>query len=803
MTDSENWEHLQELFHLAESTPEHDRERILTEVCPDAALRDRVLEILRASTAEASSAPKESPMASGKIGPYALIRHLGSGGLGSVYLVERMVGGSAQRAALKVLAPHAAGASFIERFYREEDILASLNHPNITHMFDAGLTETGQPYLVMEYVDGQHLDLYADQHKLSISARINLFLHVCEAVAYAHRNLVIHLDLKPSNILVTPGADVKLLDFGTSKIIQSDSLLTTTVLATPAYASPEQLRNEPVTTASDIYALGAILFELLAGRRPGGKASVAIMIERAVREQPPEKVTQAITPEAAELRGVSESRLRQLLEGDLTTIIAKCLAPRPEERYPSIDMLIEDLRRYLDGRPVLARPQTALYRVSKFVRRNRTSVIAAAAACLLLIGALGYAEVQQERALREGQRALRMQTFLYKLFRLANSNYTGKPSATVPEFLQLGIKMLPQYIKDPTDLREAQMSLAESMFENGDLDNAQQVFTQTIASAKAAHDYDAEAESEAFSGNIAYIQGQMDAGDKLTADALNLSRRPRISAATRVWSAIYYAWNRDNNGFKSDDNVRLLQSAVKEAREANLSPHETADAIYDLGQDLEVRGRLDEAEPLYREALKVYGDDPSALCDRSAVYGDLAELIVMRGDVSRSLPYYQLAYEGAKACAGPDSSLALSQREYIADADMKLGHPADALNIMLHDLPTWRKIDGHTQLIAEPLYFVSQANVLTGHNDEAIAAAREGIDVQTGKIAPTDRRFGVFHMIWAQALFNQQHFAEALPQAQLADRILINSIAISPGAKKINAQAHQLLLDIQARLPPK
>ena len=801
MNDSENWEHLQSLFHLAEMTPEQDRERVLIEHCPDADLRERVLEILRASTAESSTTPQQTPMQAGKIGPYALIRHLGSGGLGSVYLVERMVGGSAQRAALKVLAPHAAGASFIERFYREEDILASLNHPNITHMFDAGLTETGQPYLVMEYVDGLHLDVYSDQHKLSIADRIALFLEVCEAVAYAHRNLVIHLDLKPSNILVTPEADVKLLDFGTSKIIQSDSLLTTTVLATPAYASPEQLRNEPVTTASDIYALGAVLFELLAGRRPGGKASVAIMIERAVREQAPEKVTQAITPEAADLRGVSETRLRQLLSGDLSIIIAKCLAPRPEERYPSIDMLIEDLRRYLDGRPVLARPQTAVYRIGKFVRRNRKSVIAAAAACLLLIGALTYAEVQQERAIREGQRALRMQTFLYKLFRLANSNYTGKPSATVPEFLQLGVKMLPQYIKDPTDLREAQMSLAESMFENGDLDNAQQVFTQTIASAKAAKDYDAQAESEAFSGNIAYVQGQNDLGDKLTADALNLSRRPKISHATRVWSAIYFAWNRDNNGFKSDDNVRLLQSAVKEAREANLSPHETADAIYDLGQDLEVRGRLDEAEPLYREALKVYGDDPSALCDRSAVYGDLAELIVMRGDVSRSLPYYQLAYEGAKACAGPDSSLALSEREYIADADMKLGHPADALNIMLQDIPTWRKIDGHTQLIAEPLYFFAQANVLTGHNDEAIAAAREGIDVQTGKIAPTDRRFGVFHMIWAQALFNQQHFAEALPQAQLADRILINSIAISPGAKKINAQAHQLLADIQAKLP--
>src|SRR5271170_4105417 len=280
--DAQNWDQLQALFYLVETAPERDRERLLVENCLDPGLRQRVMTILKASEVDSKNdTPAGAPTLTGKIGPYSVIRHIGAGGLGSVYLVERMMGGALQRSALKVLAPHAAGPSFVERFHREQHILASLDHSNITRLLDGGLSEGGQPYLVMEYVDGVPIDVYCDERSLGIAERLKLFLRVCDAVAYAHRNLVVHLDLKPSNIFVTSDGTVKLLDFGTSKLIQPGSLLTTTVLATPAYASPEQLRNEPVTTACDIYALGAILFELLAGRRPGDKASVAEMIERA------------------------------------------------------------------------------------------------------------------------------------------------------------------------------------------------------------------------------------------------------------------------------------------------------------------------------------------------------------------------------------------------------------------------------------------------------------------------------------------------------------------------------------------
>jgi serine/threonine-protein kinase len=798
--DSENWELLQTLFHLAEMTPETDRERVLEEHCSDAELRRRVIAMLHGArlSDEPAKTPDSMPFA-GRVGPYSLIRLIGAGGIGSVYLAERIFGGTPHRVALKVLSPHAAGPSFVERFHREQHILASLDHKNITRMLDAGMSDSGQPYLVMEYVHGVHLDEYCDLRQLCIRERIELFLQICDAVAYAHRNLIVHLDLKPSNVLVNEEGTVKLLDFGTSKLIQPDSLLTTTVLATPAYASPEQLRNEPVTTACDIYSLGAILFDLLAGRRCTDKASAAAMFERAMTEAEPERLPDAVTPNAADARGLSEVRLRQLLTGDLATITAKCLRPRPKDRYPSVDALVEDLQRYLDGRAVLARPQTAMYRISKFVRRNRGSVAATGLVTLALIASLSYAGWRQEQALQEGRRAMRMQTFMYRLFKLANSNYTGKPAATIPEFLALGVRMLPDYIKEPADLREAQLGLAESMYENGDLDGAQKVFTQVSASAKAAGDIQTESESEAFSGNIAYLQGQMEVGEKLTDHSLELSRKPGVSPAVRVWSAIYYAWNRDNNGFRDDKNVQLLQFAVKEARDNNLSPRETADALDNLGEDLELRGRESEAEQVFRQALQVYGQDPAALCEQSEIYGELAWIKEYgNGDVAGSLPLFQRAYDGYKTCAGPESRGALNEQEFLAGALIKLGRAREALPMMQTAMPIWRKMLGTSPDLDEPLNFFALAEIETAHYAEAEQAAKEMVDVETGRVASTDRRFGASNLLWARALVGQERYREALPHAEIAASLL--SHGVSRGGKQADSEAHQLLLDVRAKL---
>ena len=798
--DAENWEQLQELFHLAESTPPEDLDRVLFQACPDEALRSRALSIHRASKAEVEEdAPPGAPLLSRRMGPYTLIRHLGSGGIGSVYLAERIMGGGVQRSALKILAPHAAGPAFIERFYREEHILASLDHPNITRMLDAGLSDAGQPYLVMEYVDGVHLDVYCDTRHLDIRKRLLLFLHICEAVAYAHTNLVVHLDLKPSNILLTESGTVKLLDFGTSKLIQSDSLLTTTLMATPAYASPEQLRNEPVSTASDIYALGAILFELLAGHRPGSTSSVAAMIDRAMREQETEPLPRYVTGDAARHRGASEPGEGVALSTDLTTIVAKCLRPGPRDRYQSIDALSADIQRYLAGRPVLARPQTTAYKFSKFVRRHHRGMAASALVVIALLSTLGYAGWRQEQALREGQRALRMQTFMYRLFKLANSNYMGKPAATVPEFLSLGVKILPEYIHDPRDLRKAQMGLAESMFENGALPQAQQAFTQIIASAKAARDVGAEVEAEAFSGDIAYVMGQTEQGQSLTQHALDLSNDADVSASARVWCKIYYASNRENNGFRSDENVRLLQTAVQESRDHHLAAHETAYAIYMLASDFEERGRLDEAERLINDDIQIYSQEPYAICDQSQMYADLGFIHGARGDIAGSLPLYRQAYEGYKTCSGPDNMGTLLVQDYLAGAMIKLGQAKAAVPMLEASMPAWRKIAGSSPDLANPLFFLALGYVDSGDFARAEKTAEELVKVQQGRVAPNDHRIGSSQLVWARALAGQHRYQEALHHAEIADSVL-SQTGTSPNHQQSMTQAHQVLLNIQSKL---
>jgi serine/threonine protein kinase len=802
--DSENWTLLQTLFDLAERTPEPDRERVLAEHCADPELRRRVITILHgASLDEPAKAPDSNP-SPGRIGPYSLIRLLGAGGIGSVYLAERILGGTPHRVALKVLSPHAAGPSFVERFHREQHILASLDHKNITRMLDAGMSDDGQPYLVMEYVHGVHLDQYCDSQKLGIRERIELFLQVCDAVAYAHRNLIVHLDLKPSNVLVNDEGTVKLLDFGTSKLIQTDSLLTTTVLATPAYASPEQLRNEPVTTACDIYSLGAVLFDLLAGRRATEKASAAVMFERAMTEAEPERLPDAVTAEAAKTRGVAEDRLRQLLTGDLATITAKCLRPRPKDRYPSVDAFAEDLRRYLDGRSVLARPQTAIYRLGKFVRRHRVGVTAALVAAALLIGSVSYATWRQHQALREAQRAERMQTFMHQLFRLANSNYTGKPAVTIPEFLQLGVKILPDYIRNPADLLQAKIALAESTYDNGDLSDASTIFRQTAVTARSMGNTDAEAESEAFAGHIAFSQGDVNKGRQLTADALRLSRQPGVSAIVRVRAAIYYAWNRDNY-FLSDEDLRLLRYAADEARRNNLPLHEKADAIHELGNNLLYRGHIAEAQQLENEALALLKQDPSSLCDQSEIYGELAETKQLNLDYQNALTLWQRSYDGYSACSGADGREAISMVAYEARNLVYMGRAPEAVRLLEPSRPYWEKLpDPYGRW---GVFAVSLANAYV-----AVGRYKEAEDLISTVMKRAEKvsaswTHGYGEYVWAGSLAGQQRYEEALTHAENATKdwnAIPASMTLNPEDYRRLSDLRHLLVDIRAHLgsPP-
>ncbi|MCU1244498.1 MAG: ppkA [Acidobacteria bacterium] len=380
------WMGVRELFFACVDLSPDQRRALLERECSDPRLRAETESLLAehdgadgfldASVWELSAA-RELPVET-RIGPYQLVRSIGSGGMGTVFLGERTDEQVTQRVAVKLVRADAAGVAILRRFRQERQILAVLEHPNIARLIDCGSTAAGMPYLVMDYVEGIPIDAYCRDHALPIDARLRLFLQLCEAVQYAHRNLVIHRDIKPANVLVTSEGVPKLLDFGIAKLT-SDTVArpdaTVTRLMTPDYASPEQLLGQLVTTATDVYSLGLLLFELLTGAKP-----FAGQLRNALTEVP----------------RPSSAGGGRALRGDLDRILLVALDRDPNRRYGSVEKLADDLRRHLSGHPITARGATLGYRTAKFVRRNKLAV--AAAAIALIVGAVAfYATLRQKQ----------------------------------------------------------------------------------------------------------------------------------------------------------------------------------------------------------------------------------------------------------------------------------------------------------------------------------------------------------------------------------------------------------------------
>jgi serine/threonine protein kinase len=331
-----------------------------------------------------------------ELGPYRLVSPIGQGGMGSVWLAERVDGRFEGRVAVKLLNVSLVGRSGEARFTQEGRILARLQHPRIARLIDAGTTGIGQPYLVLDYVEGLPIDRYCDGQQLDVRARLRLFLDVLAAVAHAHANLVVHRDLKPSNVLVTAAGQVTLLDFGIARLVQGghdalgDAHLTREgdALMTPAYAAPEQVQRGAITTATDIHALGVLLHVLLSGMHPSEPhLDQPAELLRAIADIDPPRMSSRVT-----------GRLRQTLRGDLDAVVAMALRKRPEDRYASVDAFASDLRRYLADEPVVARAPSAFYRTAKFVRRHRWPMLAAAVALGLLVASQVTTELARRAA---------------------------------------------------------------------------------------------------------------------------------------------------------------------------------------------------------------------------------------------------------------------------------------------------------------------------------------------------------------------------------------------------------------------
>ncbi|HSU44149.1 MAG TPA: serine/threonine-protein kinase, partial [Casimicrobiaceae bacterium] len=361
-------------------------------------------------------------MAGRSFGPYTLERLLGRGGMGTVWLGHRSDGQYERKVAVKLLSAALIGNAAERRFRREGDLLARLAHPHITRLFDAGVSAGGQPYLVLEIVEGKPIDGYCDARHLEIDARLRLFLDVLAAVEHAHAHLIVHRDIKPDNVFVTHDGDVKLLDFGIAKLLEDDGVSQAAIqltreggrLLTPEYAAPEQLIGQPVTTATDVYALGVLLYSLLAGRHPLGDLDrPPVELIRAVMASSLVRLSAAAHSEAsadvsvAARRDLTPERLRQRLRGDLDSIVAKALEKDPKDRYSSVAAFADDIRRHLADQPVLARPDSFPYRAMKFARRNKVPVLLSTTAVVATLGGLAGTIVQAQHVTTQRDFALR------------------------------------------------------------------------------------------------------------------------------------------------------------------------------------------------------------------------------------------------------------------------------------------------------------------------------------------------------------------------------------------------------------
>jgi eukaryotic-like serine/threonine-protein kinase len=482
----ERFRHVDAIFDAALDVGPNERGAFVAQACgSDAALRDRVRSLLAAH--DRSDGFLQTPAAQltalllevsspvggvppERVGPFRIVRELGHGGMGVVYLAEREGAEFQQRVALKLVRHLGAGDDIYRRFVEERRILALLEHPRIAHLVDGGLTSDGVPYFAMELVEGERIDDYCNGRNLSIEQRLDLFIDVCEAVQYAHEHLVVHRDLKPSNILVRGDGQLKLLDFGIAKLLdplraaEGDPTQTGAVALTPEYAAPEQVRGRPVSTATDTYALGVLMYVLVTGRRPYEvRGLTAAEVERLVCEiEPPRPST------------VAPTRLQRRVRGDLDLIVMKALHKEPSRRYSTASALRDDIRRFRAGLPILARPDSVAYRAGKFVRRNRAGAGATLVTTAALVAATAFSATQAREAQRQRDTALheveRQRAMVEMQNVLASDSRDGEGRHLLPkQRIALAAEVLSrQFASQPWLIVERLADLSSQLYELGD-----------------------------------------------------------------------------------------------------------------------------------------------------------------------------------------------------------------------------------------------------------------------------------------------------------------------------------------------
>ncbi|HEU4365292.1 MAG TPA: serine/threonine-protein kinase [Candidatus Krumholzibacteria bacterium] len=724
--DDGRWQRVEALFHEALERPEEERDAFLRAACAgDEALYNEVRALLDADDAPHSlldgraidviePGPGAALPEGTRVGPYRVLRSIGTGGMGVVYLAERADGQFEQRVALKLIKRGMDSATILARFHAERRILARLQHPNIARLLDGGMAEDGLPFFTLEYVDGQPITDYCDERRLPIEDRLDLFQAVCAAVQYAHGNLVVHRDLKPNNILVTHDGHVKLLDFGIARVLGEDEEGLTRSgqrVMTPAYASPEQVRGEPVTTATDVYSLGVVLYELLCGRHPHrDTTSTPAELERAIADTPAERPSRFLSridtvgtapavrsPEdVARARRLAPARLHRRLQGDLDNICLVALRKEPERRYASASQLLEDIRLHLSGRPVSARPDTFRYRYGKFVRRNRAG-IAAATSLVVVVAAITVLYTtrlarERDRARQEATKAATVSEFVTGLFEAADP-YTSRGEAiTARELLDKGRDRVRAELADQPDVLADMLRTIGNAYGNlGIIDEAVALLKESRALRIATV---GEHDAEAVRTTVRLMEYLVIAGAYAEADSFG-----RRAVAV---------------GRTLEDRKAL------------------ADALGSLGQCVNMQGLYEEAEPLYREAIVLFHEieGPGSVA-ATPVMNNFGLLMHEQSRYAEADSLFKRALEVQEAVWGKRHPETATTRYNYAQLLADEGHLSEARAMWDEVLATDRELfpAGHPS-IAFTLSAYGRLLSNLGEFEEAAALQREALEIR-------------------------------------------------------------------------
>ncbi|MCY7353699.1 MAG: tetratricopeptide repeat protein [Lysobacter sp.] len=641
------------------------------------------------------------------VGPYQLERLLGEGGMGQVWLAARADGLYQHRVALKLLRPGLADPNLRLRFTRERQILAMLEHPHIARLLNAGISNDGQPYLALEYVEGDPITDYCRAHELSLTGRLQMFLQVCDAVSHAHANLIVHRDLKPSNIMVTPAGEARLLDFGIAKLLDTEipSLEHTRTglrAFTLHYAAPEQVRGEPVTTMTDVYSLGVVLYELLAEAKPYQlKRQTDAEWEEAILAGEPQRPSLAVMRLAGSKTGTHDDmaarrRRARALSGDLDNIILKALAKRPEQRYPSVEALSLDVQRHLDGKPVQARAQSIHYRVQKYVHRHRWALASTALIAAVLLGALGIVGWQARQAVQETARAQAMQNLLVGLFENAVLAPTGGP-LDVHALLKAGEQRGNRELaRQPRARAELLGVIAQIHIGLGDYREAMALLQRQSA----------------------LIAGLPDAPPGL-----------RLEAATQTGRV----QNLLANPRTCIDTLQPMFDAVH--RERGQRPLQVAEFYSQLGRCRRAIGESQTARLLFERSLAIRRGTPDTEVGVVENLTDLAALHSDAGESRQALRSYRAALSQLRATVGDRHSLSVDILRSIGTTHRELGQSSAA-----------------EAAYAEAL---ALANVLQGPNHPSTLAVRRqlaAVHLDQGQLAQAEREFRATHALVVERL---------------------------------------------------